>query len=444
MFIYKFVGFGFDDTATDESTDAYDPHAHRIVAKPCTYGETMMHMLKGCLGAGLLAMPNAVARMGIVLGALGIIFIGAFATYCIQILVLAQYQLCKRHRRGYMAYTKSIRVAILGGPPQLHWSANCFANLVDFFLVFWQIGICAIYFVFVAENVKQVVEFIGYEVTVRRVICYSYPPLLICSLVKDLKLLTPFSTISNACVLVGLVLVFFYLVEDDVVLDEDKYKVKGLEDIPIFIGITLFALEAVGVILALEYNMEKPREFTGFCGLFSVGMMIILATYIALGVFGYLKYGNECKGSITLNLPQDEKKAQVAKLTFTIALFLSYPLQNFVAWQIVWRKTHKKVSDKWKRTVDYALRVILATIPFGMAAAAPSLGAFMGLLGALCLTMVAILFPALMDLCVYYPNRYGFMRWKLWSDIFIIVFGMVCCASGVYTSVLEMVETYDL
>uniref|UniRef100_A0A2A4K1J2 Amino acid transporter transmembrane domain-containing protein n=1 Tax=Heliothis virescens TaxID=7102 RepID=A0A2A4K1J2_HELVI len=43
--------------------------------------------------------------------------------------------------------------------------------------------------------------------------------------------------------------------------------------------------------------------------------------------------------------------------------------------------------------------ISLTTVRLGMAVAAPSLGAFMGLLGALCLTVVAILFPALMDIC---------------------------------------------
>ncbi|KAJ8737446.1 hypothetical protein PYW08_000041 [Mythimna loreyi] len=447
MFIYDYMQAGFDDiiTALSDLDEDFDPHEYRKIKHPTTYSETMMHMLKGCLGAGLLAMPNAVSRLGIVFGSLGIIGIGVFATYCIQLLVLAQYQLCKRERRGYMAYTKSMRIAVAQGPPFLRPTSNIFANAVDFFLIFWQIGICAIYFVFVAENIKQIIDFYNPDETqsVRILICYSYPLALLMSLIKNLKLLTPFSTISNICVMLGLLLTFFYLIEEDVEIDQQKMMyVKGIADIPVFIGITLFALEAVGVILALEYNMEKPREFTGLCGLFSIGMAIILAIYVALGVFGFLKYGMECEGSITLNLPQNEKKAQFVKFTFALALFLSYPLQNFVAWQIGWRIINKRVNKS--PVADYALRVIIATIPFGMAVAAPNLGAFMGLLGALCLSMVAILFPAIMDICVYYPDRYGPLNYKLLMDIFIIVFGIVCCCSGVYTSLLEMAESYQL
>ncbi|CAH1647934.1 unnamed protein product [Spodoptera littoralis] len=443
MYFYKYVATRFEDAKAallpGESEEDFDPHAHRHVPKPTTYSETMMHMLKGCLGAGLLAMPNAFARMGVIYGTLGMILIGVFATYCIQVLVRVQYVLCKRMRRGYMAYNKSMRMAVMGGPDFMRGSAGFFANGVDFFLLVWQIGICAVYFVFVAENVKQVLDYYGYVVSVRRLIVYTYPPLLLLSLIKDLKLLTPFSTISNFSIMLGLYLTFFYLIEDEPVMDDSKFQMKGIEEIPVFIGITLFALEAVGVILALEYNMEKPRDFTGLCGLFSVAMFIIIGIYVTLGIFGYLKYGNACEGSITLNLPQNQKKAQVAKMTFTLALFLSYPLQNFVAWQIVWRKSRKKFNISYRHIADYLIRFVVATLPFGMAVAAPNLEAFMGLLGAFCLTFAAIVFPALMELCVNWPEQYGFCYYKFFKDLFIIIFGVFACCSGVYTSALEII-----
>lgn len=53
--------------------------------------------------------------------------------------------------------------------------------------------------------------------------------------------------------------------------------------------------------------MENPKDFTGLFGLFSIGMAIIVVMYMILGIFGYIKYGDEIKASITLNLPQKEK-----------------------------------------------------------------------------------------------------------------------------------------
>lgn len=59
--------------------------------------------------------------------------------------------------------------------------------------------------------------------------------------------------------------------------------------------------------MALEYNMEKPKQFVGLFGLFNIGMVIIMMLYLLVGIFGYLKYGDEIEPSITLNLPQMEK-----------------------------------------------------------------------------------------------------------------------------------------
>lgn len=78
--------------------------------------------------------------------------------------------------------------------------------------------------------------------------CCELVPLILINLVKDLKLMTPMSTISNVVTVFGLILVFFYLVEDDMPLTQDMLYVKRYEEIPVFIGITLFALEAVGVV----------------------------------------------------------------------------------------------------------------------------------------------------------------------------------------------------
>lgn len=47
----------------------------------------MVHMIKGSTGAGVLAMPEAVKRVGILTSIVALLFIGFFAAYCIQLLV---------------------------------------------------------------------------------------------------------------------------------------------------------------------------------------------------------------------------------------------------------------------------------------------------------------------------------------------------------------------
>lgn len=53
--------------------------------------------------------------------------------------------------------------------------------------------------------------------------------------------------------------------------------------------------------------MESPQDFGGYLGVLNTGMVIVACLYVAVGFFGYLKYGEAVKlGSITLNLPAQD------------------------------------------------------------------------------------------------------------------------------------------
>lgn len=49
--------------------------------------ETLIHLLKGSLGTGILAMPNAFYNSGLLIGTVGTILIGILCTYCLHVLV---------------------------------------------------------------------------------------------------------------------------------------------------------------------------------------------------------------------------------------------------------------------------------------------------------------------------------------------------------------------
>jgi len=49
--------------------------------------------------------------------------------------------------------------------------------------------------------------------------------------------------------------------------------------------------------------MKTPASFGGTTGVLNIGMTIITIMYVGMGFFGYVKYGEDAKGSVTLNLP---------------------------------------------------------------------------------------------------------------------------------------------
>lgn len=75
-----------------------------------------MHLLKGSLGTGILAMPNAFHHAGWMVGVIGTLIIGFICTYCIHILLGAHYDLCKRKRVPSLTYPQIAEASLADGP----------------------------------------------------------------------------------------------------------------------------------------------------------------------------------------------------------------------------------------------------------------------------------------------------------------------------------------
>lgn len=59
-------------------------------------------------------------------------------------------------------------------------------------------------------------------------------------------------------------------------------------------------------IMPLENEMKTPKSFGGSIGVLNVAMSIIVTLYVGLGFLGYLTYGSDSRGSITLNIGDKE------------------------------------------------------------------------------------------------------------------------------------------
>lgn len=66
----------------------------------------------------------------------------------------------------------------------------------------------------------------------------------------------------------------------------------------------MFAIEGIGVVMPVENEMAHPEKFLGCPGVLNITMCTVIFLYGLLGFWGYVKYGDEVRGSITLNLPQ--------------------------------------------------------------------------------------------------------------------------------------------
>lgn len=119
--------------------------------------------------------------------------------------------------------------------------------VVDIFLAVYQLGICCVYIVFVARNIKQVLDFWVEPVPLEYYMLGLLLPLILLNYIRNLKYLAPLSTLANAITFVGFGIILYYLI-DGLPNPAVRPLTKPVADLPLFVGTTLFSLEAVGVV----------------------------------------------------------------------------------------------------------------------------------------------------------------------------------------------------
>ena len=66
--------------------------------------QTIIHMVKGNIGAGILALPRAVSLAGLWVGSIGIAFLSLFCITCMHLIVDSADRLATKAGRSYMSY----------------------------------------------------------------------------------------------------------------------------------------------------------------------------------------------------------------------------------------------------------------------------------------------------------------------------------------------------
>lgn len=74
----------------------------------------------------------------------------------------------------------------------------------------------------------------------------------------------------------------------------------------------------------------------------------------------------------------------------------------------------------------------------------PRIGLFISLVGCLCLSTLGLAFPAIIELCTYWPDQLGRFNYILIKDILLIIAGIIGFFVGTYTSIYDIVKSFDV
>ncbi|KAG1674005.1 Proton-coupled amino acid transporter 4 [Nymphon striatum] len=229
------------------------------------------------------------------------------------IIVLHQF-FDKRVGRESLSYQDVSEYVFKTGPSRLQVLAPFSRGTVKVFLCLTQLGFCVVYFIFVADNIKQVVDAYSknsFIISKEAYLAMILPLVIIYSFVKSLKRLAPASIIATSLQLFGLIVIFQKLFQDLQDFNSRPF-IASYKTWPLYFGTAMFAFEGIGVVLPIENKMKTPKEFGGLTGVLNTGMSLLACGYIAVGFYGYLKYGDSVHAAILFDMPnnQEETKAE--------------------------------------------------------------------------------------------------------------------------------------
>ncbi|KAE8742429.1 hypothetical protein FOCC_FOCC012040 [Frankliniella occidentalis] len=431
-------------TSTVESRGGdFDPFALRDIKHPTNEVDSLVHLMKGSMGSGILGMPKAVQNGGLWFSLAVTPVVGFICTYCVHMLVVSAHELYHRERVPQLDFSEVAELGFKTGPKRTRFLSRIAKHSVNWLMSLNLLGTCCIYLVFIASNMKQVMEHHEYPVQDLRVyIVCTLPFVLLFIVVRDLKYLSPSSMLANALIMVGMIICFYYMLRD-VPSPSERKAVGHYSTVPLYFSTVIFALEGIGVVMPLENNMKNPRRFPGCPGVLGFGFTVTTVLYTTVGFFGYLKYGDETSDAITLNLPVAEGLAQSVKIMMSIAIFFTYFLQFYVPFEIIMKAVERRYGEQSVRN-ETLLRLFLGTLTVVIAVAVPTLEVFMSLIGALCLASLGLILPPAIDMVVFWDKEGGRGRgnWKVYKNIAIISFGVCALILGTTTSLINLVNFY--
>jgi len=153
-----------------------------------------------------------------------------------------------------MSYADMAEVAFAKGPEWSRKYSSLTRHSVLWLLFVTYFGTCSVYTVIIASNFEQLFTYhMGYELNLRYFVAMLLIPLILLSYVPNLKYLAPVSMVANLLMASGLGIIFYYTLCDVPIISE-RPAVGTLETFPTFFCLTVFAMEAIGVV---RYALSK-------------------------------------------------------------------------------------------------------------------------------------------------------------------------------------------
>ncbi|PAA81798.1 hypothetical protein BOX15_Mlig006917g2 [Macrostomum lignano] len=409
-----------------------------------TDNQGLMHLLKATIGTGVLAMPGAVRHAGIVAGPIGVALIAMVSLHCTKLLIRVARRLRAETGQQRMDYDAVAGLAFEYGPRKLRFLARASRIMLNSFMLINQLGLVAVYYLFVCENLQIFVS----DVTGRQLplIWFTSGFLLLFLpfvFLKRLRLLAPFALLANACMAIVLVCIVAFCCLDLRPVSSLP-AIKGFNTLPLFLGVVLFSYESINLVLPIENKLRNKDAMVRTCGIMDLSIYLVISMYAAVGFYGYLRYGENVKEAITYSLPSSPWYMASLKLVYSFSVFVSYGLQFYLLAYILWYWLQPLVSARFRGAAEFSLRVAIVLFSFAVPMLVPHLDLMIALLGSLSGCTIIFIYPPMLHSVLLWTERSALPWWRLilMKNICLMGFGLFSLLISTFLSMTEIIRTF--
>ncbi|KAJ1559687.1 neutral amino acid transporter, partial [Cladochytrium tenue] len=224
-------------------------------------------LVKAFVGTGVLFLPKAFANGGMGFSVFLMIVLAWLSLHCMLLLVETSRKLGGSFGDvGEKLYGPGVRSLVLAS------------------IAISQAGFCCAYYIFVAQNMRDLLmitsdcKWVLPDWIFLLVQLAIYVPL---SWVRRIKHFHLTSLVADAFIFAGLGYIFYF--------DLAQLAARGpardvawvnLESFPLFIGTAMFAFEGICLILPIAESMKRPERFGG---ILSLVMLLVCVVFVAIG-----------------------------------------------------------------------------------------------------------------------------------------------------------------
>lgn len=234
-----------------------------------------------------------------------------------------------------------------------------------------QSGVCLTYLIFVPQNMRSSCRALfAMDVSTSFFLFFMVVVQIPLSWIREIRHLTVTNALANSLIMYGLILCLGFAFQNAIIPVQNEEGQNGGEDDDmdngngnvedsqrgpmaelfykffhlntfnssgwfLFIGTSVLLFEgSITLLIPLQEAVAAPQDRQYFPKMYPNVILCIIWFYTFFGIFCWMSFGDQVHTVMTTSLPEHSALATTVQLAYSVAVMLTFPLQNFPSLEI--------------------------------------------------------------------------------------------------------------